>query len=191
MRRLLGALAVLAALAVCVAASPSFSGDTLNVTGWVMIGPPTGQHWMLTPTGMQCIQSSGVPCVFSLQGSEGVSPPAGTGQSGFNSGADWLAHYGMNGKDLGAITVRRDWIGSLVNAYMSDVPLPKLMKDDQFCGDPLATNTGSATLNVNLTGPHPITKLGGQPLVAGDLRAGITACVDWNGASQFTLENPQ
>jgi len=105
---------------------------------------------------------------------------------GFNTGSDWLAHWGINGIDLGPFVVNRQWNGSAANVYTSDAPVPALVKGDTFCGDPLVTNTGAATMNVNSLGALAITKLNGTALAAGDLVAGVTACIYYNG-SAFTF----
>jgi len=176
--------------------SGSFGGDATNLwwndsTDTLGIGSATAAHWVFTPTSAMCVQADGVtPCVPSLQGGQGSNGVAGTGMLGFNTGTDYLAHWGINGEDLGPITVSRQWNGSTANTYLSDAPLHALVKGDSFCGDPLVTNTGASTLNVNALGALSITKFGGVPLGPGDIIGGVTACIDYNG-SAFTLRNPQ
>lgn len=176
--------------------SSAFGGDATNLwwndsTDTFGIGPATGAHWTFTPSAAMCVQADGAtPCVPSLQGAEGTSPTAGTGELGWNIGSDHLGHFGDRGLDYGPQTVNRNWVGSTANVYTSDALVPALQKYDSFCGDPLVTNTGAATMNVNSLGALSITKFGGLPLESGDIVAGITACIDYNG-SAFTLRNPQ
>lgn len=176
--------------------SSAFGGDATNFwwndsTDTFGIGPATAAHWAFTPSAAMCVQADGTtPCVPSLQGAEGTTPTAGAGHLGWNIGSDHLGHFGDGGLDYGPQTVRRNWVGSTANVYTSDALVPALQKYDSFCGDPLVSNTGASTMNVNSFGALSITKFGGVPLGPGDIVAGITACVDYNG-SAFTLRNPQ
>jgi hypothetical protein len=54
---------------------------------------------------------------------------------------------------------------------------------------PTATNTGPATININNLGVKSLTKYGAQPLVAGDIAAGVWALIAYDG-TQFQLINP-
>lgn len=176
--------------------SSAFGGDATNLwwndsTDTFGIGPAAGAHWAFTPSMAMCVQADGAtPCVPSLQGAEGTTPTAGTGHLGWNIGSDHLGHFGDGGLDYGPQTVNRNWVGSTANVYTSDALIPALQKYDSFCGDPLVTNTGASTMNVNLLGALSITKFGGVPLGPGDMTSGITACIDYNG-SAFTLRNPR
>lgn len=177
--------------------SGAFAADTgefteVPATHTFQVGLSAGSHWTLTPTALTCFQSNGTsPCVPSLQGSEGTSPTAGSGLLGWNIGSDHLGHFGDGGEDYGPSTiVNRNWVSSVANTYASDSLIPALQKYDIFCGDPQITNTGASTFNVNSLGALSITKFNGTALAAGDLVAGIPACVQYTGAA-FSLLNPQ
>lgn len=190
-----------------VASNAIYYGGVANITagdatnfGWndstftLNIGPVSGAHWAFTPTAANCIQSDGVtPCVATLFGAEGSASAPGVGPPaliGIFPSTDHLYHSGDAGKDYGPFAiVNRNWSGS-ANTYTSDALIPALLKYDILCGDPGVTNTGASTLNVNSLGATSITKFNGTALAAGDLVAGIPACVQYTG-SAFSLLNPQ
>lgn len=86
-----------------------------------------------------------------------------------------------------------DWLTSVAgtNTITASGPLAfALVAGNNLYFVPAITNTGAVTLSINSLTAAPITKYGSTPLVAGDLVAGASAELLYDG-TRFQLLNPQ